>query len=201
MVKGIRLSSWVVEDSEDQEAELTRFVRVAKKKIRCGEYQWMEDMLDPRLEGQFSRNQAAKMVEIGVSCVEEDRSKRPTMGSVIGTRASPGLKHFSKPPMEVVKFLLLLLFAATVDWSEAGLPSLWQGSSLKVEEEIDFLVSPNGTFSRGFYEVGTNASCYSIWFSKSVNKTVVWMANIDRSVSGRGSKLTLQRINLNYIND
>ncbi|PQM35379.1 putative receptor protein kinase ZmPK1 [Prunus yedoensis var. nudiflora] len=83
MVKGIRLSSWVVEDSEDQEAELTRFVRVAKKKIRCGEDQWMEDMLDPRLEGQFSRNQAAKMVEIGVSCVEEDRSKRPTMDSVV----------------------------------------------------------------------------------------------------------------------
>ncbi|BBH06189.1 S-locus lectin protein kinase family protein [Prunus dulcis] len=83
MVKGIRLSSWVVEDSEDQEAELTRFVRVAKKKIRCGEDQWIEDMLDPRLEGQFSRNQAAKMVEIGVSCVEEDRSKRPTMDSVV----------------------------------------------------------------------------------------------------------------------
>ncbi|VVA25355.1 PREDICTED: putative receptor kinase ZmPK1 [Prunus dulcis] len=83
MVKGIRLLSWVVEDSEDQEAELTRFVRVAKKKIRCGEDQWIEDMLDPRLEGQFSRNQAAKMVEIGVSCVEEDRSKRPTMDSVV----------------------------------------------------------------------------------------------------------------------
>ncbi|CAB4284598.1 unnamed protein product [Prunus armeniaca] len=49
--------------------------------------------------------------------------------------------------MEVLKFLILLLFAATVDWSEAGLPSLRQGSSLKVEEESDFLVSPNGTFS------------------------------------------------------
>ncbi|BFG36271.1 hypothetical protein CerSpe_225450 [Prunus speciosa] len=95
--------------------------------------------------------------------------------------------------MEVLKFLLLLLFAATVDWSEAGLPSLRQGSSLKVEEENDFLVSPNGTFSSGFYKVGTNASCYSIWFTKSVNKTVVWMANRDKSVSGRGSKLTLQR--------
>ncbi|CAB4315019.1 unnamed protein product [Prunus armeniaca] len=71
----------------------------------------------------------------------------------IGTRASPGLKHFSKPPMEVLKFLILLLFAATVDWSEAGLPSLRQGSSLKVEEESDFLVSPNGTFSSGFYKL------------------------------------------------
>ncbi|VVA25358.1 PREDICTED: putative receptor kinase ZmPK1 [Prunus dulcis] len=95
--------------------------------------------------------------------------------------------------MEVLKFLLLLLFAATVDWSEAGLSSLRQGSSLKVEEEIDFLVSLNRTFSSGFYKVGTNASCYSIWFTNSVNKTVVWMANRDKPVSGRGSKLTLHR--------
>ncbi|VVA25356.1 PREDICTED: putative receptor kinase ZmPK1 [Prunus dulcis] len=42
--------------------------------------------------------------------------------------------------MEVLKFLILLLFAATVDWSEAGLPSVRQGSSLKVEEESDFLI-------------------------------------------------------------
>ncbi|CAL8165367.1 unnamed protein product [Prunus armeniaca] len=71
----------------------------------------------------------------------------------------------------------------TVDWSEAGLPSLRQGSSLKVEEESDFLVSPNGTFSSEFYTVDTNASCYSIWFTNSVNKTVVWMANRDKPVS------------------
>ncbi|XP_021829567.1 putative receptor protein kinase ZmPK1 [Prunus avium] len=96
--------------------------------------------------------------------------------------------------MEVLKFLILLLFAATVVWSEAGLPSLRQGSSLKVEEESDFLVSPNGTFSSGFYKVDTkNASCYSIWFTNAVSKTVVWMANRDKPVSVRGSKLSLHR--------
>ena len=31
----------------------------------------------------FSKNQAAKMVEIGLSCVEEDRNKRPTMEHVV----------------------------------------------------------------------------------------------------------------------
>ncbi|KAL6280559.1 hypothetical protein ACE6H2_017440 [Prunus campanulata] len=70
-------------NSEEEEAELKRFVKVAKKKIQCGEDQWIEDMLDPRLEGQFSRNQAAKMVEIGISCMQEDRNKRPTMDSVV----------------------------------------------------------------------------------------------------------------------
>ncbi|CAL9030345.1 unnamed protein product [Prunus brigantina] len=83
ILKGIRLSNPVVENSEEEEAELKRFVKVAKRKIQFGEDQWIEDMLDPRLEGQFSRNQAAKMVEIGISCVEEDRNKRPTMDSVV----------------------------------------------------------------------------------------------------------------------
>ncbi|KAM5546477.1 hypothetical protein ABKV19_002419 [Rosa sericea] len=85
IVKGIRLTScWVLEDiEEEQEAELTKFVREAKRKIQRGEELLIEDVADPRLEGQFSRNQAAKMVEIGIACVEEDRSKRPTMDSVV----------------------------------------------------------------------------------------------------------------------
>ncbi|CAL2260521.1 unnamed protein product [Prunus armeniaca] len=83
IVKGIRLSNRVVENAEEEEAEMKRFVRIARRKIQCGEDEWIEDMLDPRLEGQFGRNQATKMVEVGISCVEEDRNKRPTMDSVV----------------------------------------------------------------------------------------------------------------------
>ncbi|KAL6138778.1 hypothetical protein ACLB2K_064057 [Fragaria x ananassa] len=83
LVKGIRLSNWAVEDTEEQEAELTRCVRIVKRKIQSGENSWIEDMLDPRLKGQFSRKQAEKMVKIGISCLEEDRNKRPTMDSVV----------------------------------------------------------------------------------------------------------------------
>ncbi|EOY07396.1 S-locus lectin protein kinase family protein, putative [Theobroma cacao] len=83
LVKGIRLSNWVVEDGEEQETELTRFVRVTKRKIQSEEAAWMEDAVDTRLNGEFSKIQAAKMVEIGISCVEEDRSKRPTMDSIV----------------------------------------------------------------------------------------------------------------------
>lgn len=85
MVKGIRFSSWVVNNStEEQEPELTRFVRIVKGKIQCREDDlWIEKIVDPRLEGQFSRRQATTMVEIGISCVEEDRNKRPAMASVL----------------------------------------------------------------------------------------------------------------------
>ncbi|KAI8013811.1 putative receptor protein kinase ZmPK1 [Camellia lanceoleosa] len=77
------LSNWVVVDGEEAEAELTRFVRIVKRKNQCGEESWLEEIVDPRLGGQFSRNQAATLVEIGVSCIEEDRNKRPTMASVL----------------------------------------------------------------------------------------------------------------------
>ncbi|XP_004305180.1 PREDICTED: putative receptor protein kinase ZmPK1-like [Fragaria vesca subsp. vesca] len=87
--------------------------------------------------------------------------------------------------MNISKYILLLLFAATFARSRAqleGLPSL---------KQRNFLVSPSGTFSSGFYKVGANASCYAIWFTNTVNKTVVWMANRDNPVNKRGSKLTL----------
>ncbi|XP_038720618.1 putative receptor protein kinase ZmPK1 [Tripterygium wilfordii] len=84
MVKGIRLSSWVViEEADEQETELTRFVRVVGRKIECGENSWMEDAVDTRLNGQYNRNQVRKMVELGIACVQEDRNKRPTMDFVV----------------------------------------------------------------------------------------------------------------------
>ncbi|KAI6675145.1 hypothetical protein NL676_003051 [Syzygium grande] len=85
IVRGIRLSNWVVkkEENEEQEAELTVFTREMKRRIQCGEDLGIGDLVDKRLKGQYSRKQARMLVEIGVSCVEEDRNKRPTMDSVV----------------------------------------------------------------------------------------------------------------------
>ncbi|CAN1770105.1 Putative receptor protein kinase ZmPK1 [Linum perenne] len=81
LVKGIRLSYMT---EEDEEAELARFIRMAKRKIMSGEESWIdEQMVDPKLKGKFSHKQAERMVEIGLSCVDEDRNKRPTMGTVV----------------------------------------------------------------------------------------------------------------------
>lgn len=83
LVKGVRLSDWLVEDGEEEESELSRFVRIAKRHIHCGEEFRVEETVDPRLNGKFSRNQVVTMVKIGLSCVEEDRNRRPTMNSVV----------------------------------------------------------------------------------------------------------------------
>ncbi|KAF3656523.1 putative receptor protein kinase ZmPK1-like [Capsicum annuum] len=89
MIKGSRLSSWVVDDGEcdhEQDSQLGKFVRMVKRKIQSGEdHSWAEKIVDPRLEGKFSRNQAVTLIEIGLSCVEQDRNKRPTMASVVQT--------------------------------------------------------------------------------------------------------------------
>lgn len=66
------------------------------------------------------------------------------------------------------------------------------GSSLSVEEhDQTFLTSPNADFSCGFYEVGGNAFSFSIWFTNPVEKTVVWSANPEAPVNGRGSMVSL----------
>ncbi|KAI3504886.1 hypothetical protein L1887_26654 [Cichorium endivia] len=72
---------------------------------------------------------------------------------------------------------------------------LSKGSSISVDREHDNLVSPNSHFTAGFYKVGFNAYCFSIWFTEppaqNENPTVVWMANRDVPVNGKHSKLSL----------
>ncbi|EXB89237.1 Putative receptor protein kinase ZmPK1 [Morus notabilis] len=91
-----------------------------------------------------------------------------------------------------ILFLLLpLLFQAPFSSSTN---TLLPGSSLSVKSATsDVLVSPNGVFSAGFKAVGENAFCFAIWFAISSDPTIVWMANRDQPVNGRGSKLSLTK--------
>ncbi|KAL7617202.1 putative receptor protein kinase ZmPK1 [Lactuca sativa] len=70
------------------------------------------------------------------------------------------------------------------------------GSSLFVDNKDDVLISPDNVFTAGFYSVGNNAFCFSIWFTKPLSTgshTVVWMANRDAPVNGKRSKLSLTK--------
>ncbi|KAJ4971700.1 hypothetical protein NE237_004799 [Protea cynaroides] len=89
--------------------------------------------------------------------------------------------------------LLLLLAVLFTFVSSTPQNSLYRGSSLSVEDDSDILTSPDKFFTCGFYPVGTNAFCFSIWFTNTVNRTVVWMANRDRAVNGHGSRISLQK--------
>ncbi|CAL5042066.1 unnamed protein product [Urochloa decumbens] len=68
---------------------------------------------------------------------------------------------------------------------------LLPGSSLSVEHSSDVLASPDGTFTCGFYNFSFNATVFSIWFSESAEKTVVWSANHLHPVYTWGSRVEL----------
>jgi len=73
----------------------------------------------------------------------------------------------------------------------SALDILSSGSSLSAERSSDVLRSPDVTFTCGFYNISTNASTFSIWFSKVPERTVVWSANPLRPVYSWGSTVKL----------
>jgi hypothetical protein len=90
-----------------------------------------------------------------------------------------------------ILFLFLLCLLKTPSLSSSKTLDILRASSLSVEKPADALVSANGEFSAGFFPVGDNAFCFSIWFTRSSAPTVVWMANRDDPVDGKGSELSL----------
>ncbi|XP_015935227.2 putative receptor protein kinase ZmPK1 [Arachis duranensis] len=93
-----------------------------------------------------------------------------------------------KEAMAIQVLLLLLTCFAPA----AAKDTLSQGSSLSVEKPTtDILVSANGDFSAGFFQVGDNAFCFSVMFTRSQTPTPVWMANRDQPVNGKSSTLSL----------
>ncbi|KVH95041.1 Apple-like protein [Cynara cardunculus var. scolymus] len=83
LAKGIRVSSIIVHEGEEEVSELMRLLKVTRRTIQEENELCLEEIIDPRLEGLFNKQQAKKLVEIGLSCVEEDRNKRPTMDLVV----------------------------------------------------------------------------------------------------------------------
>ncbi|KAL3514443.1 hypothetical protein ACH5RR_027160 [Cinchona calisaya] len=70
--------------------------------------------------------------------------------------------------------------------------SLTKGSSLSTR---DVLISTrDAVFTAGFFRVGENSYCFSIWFTQpnDGNQTIVWMANRDQPVNGQHTKFSLQ---------
>ncbi|GJN29566.1 hypothetical protein PR202_gb17799 [Eleusine coracana subsp. coracana] len=61
---------------------------ILKKKLASEDQSWLLDVVDYRLNGDLNYSQAAMMVKIAVSCVEEERTRRPTMSLVVETLLS-----------------------------------------------------------------------------------------------------------------
>ncbi|GMN35042.1 hypothetical protein TIFTF001_005034 [Ficus carica] len=85
-------------------------------------------------------------------------------------------------------YVLSIVISSPISSSNSH--TLKEGSSLSVAKPNNFLTSPNRIFSAGFYPIGVNAYCFAIRFNEP-NGTIVWMANRDQPVNGKGSTLSL----------
>ncbi|CAL5048391.1 unnamed protein product [Urochloa decumbens] len=85
LLKGARISDMEKNDDEEVEMVLGRIVRMLKENLQldCKEQSWITDFIDARLNGEFNYMQARTMTKLAVSCLEEDRSRRPTMENVV----------------------------------------------------------------------------------------------------------------------
>jgi hypothetical protein len=83
LVKGIRISEWVIHGIKVCEMNIRMVVRATRQMMGSNEERSIEDLVDYRLNGDFNHVQVKLMLEIAVSCLEEDRSKRPNMNSVV----------------------------------------------------------------------------------------------------------------------
>ncbi|XP_031501731.1 putative receptor protein kinase ZmPK1 [Nymphaea colorata] len=101
-----------------------------------------------------------------------------------------------------VAFTLFLVIVTSLPFilnaSFWSLSALYRGGYLSVERpSVDVLVSEKGTFKAGFYQVGENAFSFAIWYAETETlnhpATVVWMANRDRPVNRRASRLSFRR--------
>ncbi|XP_059631074.1 putative receptor protein kinase ZmPK1 [Cornus florida] len=89
---------------------------------------------------------------------------------------------------------IVLSFLLSSPFSSSTLLRITKGSFLSVEKPSNILISEKSVFSSGFHAVGNNTYCFAIWYTQSLDDgsyTVVWMANRDRPVNGRRSKLSL----------
>ncbi|XP_044405096.1 putative receptor protein kinase ZmPK1 [Triticum aestivum] len=87
--------------------------------------------------------------------------------------------------------LLLLLTLALLFLRVSAREFLSPGSSMSVEDSSDVLRSPDGTFTCGFNNISQTASIFSIWYSNTAERTVVWSANHLHPVYFKRSRVTL----------
>ncbi|CAL5048384.1 unnamed protein product [Urochloa decumbens] len=85
LLKGARISDMEMNEDEEVEMVLGRIVRILKENLELDgtEQSWISEFIDTRLNGDFNYMQARTMMKLAVSCLEEDRSRRPTMENVV----------------------------------------------------------------------------------------------------------------------
>ncbi|KAB1220322.1 putative receptor protein kinase ZmPK1 [Morella rubra] len=83
MVTGKSTQIHAVDDAADRERKsLVTWVR-EKKNGEATKTCWIEDVIDPIMEGRCDMGKMEMLVSVALQCVEEDKNARPTMSQVV----------------------------------------------------------------------------------------------------------------------
>uniref|UniRef100_A0ACD5WRN3 Uncharacterized protein n=1 Tax=Avena sativa TaxID=4498 RepID=A0ACD5WRN3_AVESA len=88
LLSGRRVSELTVGSDAEVRSMLRKLVTMLANKLEGNDQSWIDGFVDCKLSGQFSYLQARTLVKLVVSCLEEDRRKRPTMESIVLTLLS-----------------------------------------------------------------------------------------------------------------
>jgi serine/threonine protein kinase len=90
LLKGARVSDLDKNEDEEVEMVLKRMVRMLMEMLELdvSEQSFLPDFIDTRLNGHFNNLQARTMMKLAISCLQEDRGRRPTMENVVQMLAS-----------------------------------------------------------------------------------------------------------------
>jgi hypothetical protein len=83
LMKGRRVSDWVVFGAQGLETDVRAVVKMIVDRLKLDDVGWVLDLVDERLDGQFNHVQAKMIAQLAISCLEEDRNKRPGMKNVV----------------------------------------------------------------------------------------------------------------------
>jgi hypothetical protein len=75
----------LVEGSEEVHNMLRKLVRMLSEKLEGEKESWIDEFVDSNLDQPVNYVQARTLIKLAVSCLEEDRSKRPTMEYIAKT--------------------------------------------------------------------------------------------------------------------
>ncbi|CAL4931623.1 unnamed protein product [Urochloa decumbens] len=85
LVLGRQVLDLAVDANEEVHKVLRELVGRLAHMLETGQSASIDEVVDRRLSGHFNDTQVRTLIRVAVSCLEEERSKRPTMESVVQT--------------------------------------------------------------------------------------------------------------------
>ncbi|CAL4893006.1 unnamed protein product [Urochloa decumbens] len=91
LVTGTRVFDLVKGEDEKVHVMLKKFIKMLSYRLDKEEPFWIAEFVDFRLGGEFDYSQAKALIKLAISCLEEERKKRPTMESIVESLLSVDL--------------------------------------------------------------------------------------------------------------